>query len=177
VKHAVFLDRDGVLNPLEYRDGGWRAPLTLASFRLYPGVADAVSRLHAAGFVCLVVTNQPEVASGELDPTVLVAMHERLQRETGVDAIYVCPHVDADGCECRKPRPGLLRRAAEDFNVDVTASFLVGDRWRDIGAGEAVGCTTVLVEGTPERAGNPQFRAATLADAVTLILETREAQR
>lgn len=177
MKQAVFLDRDGVLNALDYRDGGWRAPLSLASFRLFPSAADAVRRLHAAGFVCLVITNQPDVGTGELDPTVLSAMHERLQRETGVDAIYVCPHVDADDCDCRKPRPGLLRRAAVDFNVELTASFLVGDRGRDIGAGEAVGCTTVLVEGTAEPAGNPQFRAATLADAVTLILETREAQR
>ena len=170
MKRAVFLDRDGVLNPLEHRGGHWRAPVTLEGFRPFPGAADAVRRLHGAGFVCLVVTNQPEVAIGELSPAVLDAMHERLTRDTGVDGIYVCPHVDADGCECRKPLPGLLRRAAAEWSVDLAASFLVGDRWRDIGAGAAAGCTTVLLEGSTEPGGEPDFRAATLADAVTIIL-------
>jgi D-glycero-D-manno-heptose 1,7-bisphosphate phosphatase len=177
VKRAVFLDRDGVLNPLELRDGRARAPLTLDGFRPYPDAADSVRRLQRAGFVCLVVTNQPELATGELAPAVLDAINERLTRETGVDAIYVCPHVDADGCACRKPKPGLLLRGAAEWNVELPDSFLVGDRWRDIEAGEAAGCTTVLIEGSPEPAGRPRFRAATLADAVTLILETRETQR
>jgi D-glycero-D-manno-heptose 1,7-bisphosphate phosphatase len=177
VKRAVFLDRDGVLNPPELRDGRLRAPVTLAAFRPFPAAADAVRRLHDAGFVCLVVTNQPEVASGALSPVVLDAMHERLRRETAVDAVYVCPHVDADGCECRKPRPGLLRQAAADWRVDLAASWLVGDRWRDIAAGAAVGCTTLLVEGSSDPAGEPDFRAATLTEAVGIILSAREARR
>ncbi len=177
MKRAVFLDRDGVLNRLEHRDGRWRAPVTLAAFHPVPGAAEAVRRLQRAGFVCLVVTNQPEVARGGLDPAVLDAMHERLRRETGVDAVYVCPHPEADGCDCRKPRPGLLLRAAAEWSVDPAASFLVGDRWRDIDAGTAAGCTTVLVEGSTEPVGRPDLRAATLGDAVTLILETTEAQR
>ena len=174
MKPAVFLDRDGVLSPLEHRAGRWRAPVRLEGFHPFPGAADAIRRLHAAGFVCLVVTNQPEVARGELDPAVLDAMHERLTRETSVDAVYVCPHDDADGCDCRKPKPGLLLRAAADWNVDRAASFLVGDRWRDIGAGAAAGCTTVLLEGSTEPGGEPDFRAATLAEAVTLIVRGSE---
>jgi len=177
VKAAVFLDRDGVLNPPDERDGRTRAPVTLEAFRLYPWAAEAVRRLRDAGLLCLVVTNQPEVATGELARDVLDAMHARLRRETGVDAIYVCPHVDADGCDCRKPRPGLLLRAAVEWGVDLGASFLVGDRWRDIKAGEAVGCTTVLVEGSSEARGRGHFLAATLADAVTVILDAREGRR
>jgi D-glycero-D-manno-heptose 1,7-bisphosphate phosphatase len=176
VKRAVFLDRDGVLNALEPRGGRLRAPVTLAAFRLLPGAADAVRRLRDGGFVCLVATNQPEVAGGELDPVVLEAMHARLRQETGVDGIYVCPHVDADGCACRKPQPGLLLRAATDWNVDVAGSFLIGDRWRDIEAGAAAGCTTVLLEGSSEPSGRPDVRAATLADAVAIIMKAREAR-
>jgi D-glycero-D-manno-heptose 1,7-bisphosphate phosphatase len=177
VKRAVFLDRDGVLSPLEQRAGRGRAPVTLETFHPFPEAAAAIRRLHTAGFVCLVVTNQPEVATGELDRAVLDAMHERLKRETGVDAVYVCPHVDADGCDCRKPKPGLLLRGAAEWGIERSASYLVGDRWRDIGAGAAAGCTTILVEGSPEPAGQPDFRAANLTEAVTLILETRGTQR
>ena len=177
MKTAVFLDRDGVLNPPDERDGRTRAPVTLEAFRLYPWAAEAVCRLRDAGLLCFVVTNQPEVATGELARDVLDAMHLRLKRETGVDAIYVCPHVDADGCDCRKPRPGLLRRAAEEWGVDLGASFLVGDRWRDIEAGVTAGCTTVLVEGSSGAGGRAHFRAATLVDAVTVILEARKGRR
>ena len=167
---SVFLDRDGVINKVLLRDGEPTAPRRFAEFEIEAGVEQALGRLRRAGYRLFVVTNQPEVAIGELSPAVLDAMHERLTRDTGVDAIYVCPHVDADGCECRKPLPGLLRRAAAEWSVDLAASFLVGDRWRDIGAGAAAGCTTVLLEGSTEPGGEPDFRAATLADAVTIIL-------
>lgn len=171
MRRAVFLDRDGVLNPLEHRDGRGRAPVSLEAFRLYPWAGSAVQRLRAAGCVCVVVTNQPEIATGELEPAVLEVMHERLRRETGVDAIYVCPHRDEDQCVCRKPKPGLLLRAARELNLDLAASFLVGDRWRDIGAGEAAGCITVLVAGSDEPGGRPRHRANDLRDATDLIIE------
>src|SRR5262249_54709170 len=127
VSRAVFLDRDGVLNPLEHRNGRPRAPVSLDTFELYPWAAECVGRLRAAGYVCVVVTNQPEVATGELAPEVLDAIHARLRRETGVDGIYACPHRDEHGCECRKPKPGMLLRAAKEHAIDLSASFLVGD--------------------------------------------------
>jgi D-glycero-D-manno-heptose 1,7-bisphosphate phosphatase len=116
------------------------------------------------------VTNQPEIATGELLPDVLEAIHARLRRETEVDAIYVCPHRDEHGCECRKPKPGMLLRAAKDHGIDLSASFLVGDRWRDIDAGEAAGCVTVLVAGSDESGGQPRYRVNDLRDAVNLII-------
>jgi len=170
VSRAVFLDRDGVLNPLEHRNGRPRAPVSLETFQLYPWAAECVGRLRAAGYVCVVVTNQPEVATGELAPEVLEAIHARLRRETGVDGIYACPHRDEHGCECRKPKPGMLLRAAKEHGIDRSASFLVGDRWRDIGAGEAAGCVTVLVAGSDEPGGNPRYRVNDLRDAVDLII-------
>ena len=167
----MFLDRDGVLNPMVDRDGRLRAPLRLAAFTPYAWSGDAVRRLQAAGYLCIVVTNQPEVATGELAPTVLDAMHERLRRETGVDAVYVCPHRDEDRCACRKPRPGLLLRAARELSVDLAGSFLVGDRWRDIEAGQAAGCTTVLVGESDEAGGSFHHRAADLSAAADIILD------
>ena len=176
MKRAAFLDRDGVLNPMRQSRGVWRAPLTLEEFAPYPWSAESVARLKAAGWPVLVVTNQPEIATGELDSGVLEAMNERLRREVGVDAIYVCPHVDADGCDCRKPKPGLLLLAAREWGVDADASFMVGDRWRDVDAGRAAGCATILVAGPIEGPARPDFRAADLRDAVTtmLILEGGE---
>jgi D-glycero-D-manno-heptose 1,7-bisphosphate phosphatase len=170
MRRAVFLDRDGVLNPMVRRDGRWRAPVSLETFQPFPWVAESVARLRAAGLLTLVVTNQPELATGELLPTVLEAMHERLRREAGVDAVYVCPHEDADACACRKPSPGLLLQAAREWGVDVEASFLVGDRYRDVDAGRAVGCVTILVAGPEERPALPDHRAADLREAVATIL-------
>jgi D-glycero-D-manno-heptose 1,7-bisphosphate phosphatase len=170
VKRAVFLDRDGVLNPMSRRAGAYRAPLTLDDFTLYPWAADAVTRLREAGFVCLVATNQPEMARGELSPATLDAMHRRLTAELRVDAVYVCPHVDEDGCACRKPSPGLLRAAAQEWNVDLAASFVVGDRWRDVEAGRAAGCVTILVDGPTPGDARPHHRARDLRDAVSMIL-------
>lgn len=170
MKRAVFLDRDGVLNPLVWRGGRLRAPLTAEAFRLYPWTAEAVSRLRTAGFLCVIVTNQPEISTGELSLDILAAMHEQLRREAAVDAVYVCTHRDEDRCSCRKPQPGLLLRAAADLGVDLGASFLVGDRWRDIEAGTAAGCATILVAGLAEGDARADYRAANLEDAVTIIL-------
>jgi D-glycero-D-manno-heptose 1,7-bisphosphate phosphatase len=170
VKRAVFLDRDGVLNPMEQRGGRWVAPRSLPAFRPYSWVAEAVARLRGAGLLCLVVTNQPEIATGELDPFDLEVMNRRLVSELGVDGVYVCPHVAADRCACRKPRPGLLQQAAREWGVDLLRSFMVGDRWRDIDAGRAVGCVTVLVDGPETGRARPDHRARDLRDAVTLIL-------
>jgi D-glycero-D-manno-heptose 1,7-bisphosphate phosphatase len=175
MKRAVFLDRDGVLNPMVERGGRWGAPLTLDAFAPYPWAAGAVARLKAAGLVCVVATNQPEIASGELDPAVLDAMHRRLAREVGVDAVFVCPHHEADGCTCRKPRPGLLERAAREWRIALSRSFVVGDRWRDIEAAHAVGCTAILVDGPEPGATRPDHRARDLREAVTTILTLTEA--
>ena len=177
MKRAVFLDRDGVLNPSEEADGRLRAPLSLEAFRPFPWAAEAVSRLRAAGFLCLVVTNQPEVGTGELTPETLEAMHERLRREVPVDDVYVCPHSDADRCPCRKPRPGLLLRAAAEWGVDLGASFLVGDRWRDVEAGRAAGCVTILVEGPESGQATADYRVADLREAVTTILNLTGGER
>jgi D-glycero-D-manno-heptose 1,7-bisphosphate phosphatase len=142
---AVFLDRDGVLNEIVERAGRPESPRALHEFRVMDGASAAVARLRDAGLLLFVVTNQPDVARGLLTRPDLDGMLALLRREVGFDAAAVCPHDDAAGCECRKPRPGLLLGLAQEWGVDVSRSYMVGDTWRDVDAGAAAGCRTVLL--------------------------------
>jgi D-glycero-D-manno-heptose 1,7-bisphosphate phosphatase len=143
---AVFLDRDGVINRAVVRNGKPYPPASLEAFEFLPGVVEAVAALRAAGYLIIVTTNQPDVATGKQSREVVDAMHDRLRRELAVDEIRVCFHVDADRCLCRKPLPGMLLEAAEHWHIDLSASVMVGDRWRDIEAGRAAGCRTVFID-------------------------------
>jgi D-glycero-D-manno-heptose 1,7-bisphosphate phosphatase len=183
MRPGVLVDRDGVLVRLLPRRGEWEAPLGLEEFRLLPGAAGAVARLRSAGLPVAVVTNQPELARGRLEPAVLAEMHRRLAAQLALDGIYVCPHDDPPAgdrpCRCRKPRPGLLHRAAAELDLELSGSFLVGDGWRDIEAGRAAGVTTILVASPAELPAGvrPDRRAADLAGAATMILAEVERRR
>ena len=172
MRPAAFLDRDGVLNQLVVRDGRGVSPRRLADFHCLPGVAQAVELLRQAGFLVIVVTNQPDVARGFLDLNGLNGMHVRLREAVRVDAIYACCHDDVDGCDCRKPKPGLLLRAAKEWQIDLGKSFLVGDSWKDIEAGRAAACTTMLVHraGQHYAGPKPDFIVSDLSNAVEAIL-------
>jgi D-glycero-D-manno-heptose 1,7-bisphosphate phosphatase len=145
-RRAVFLDRDGVLNASLVRAGKPYAPRTLAEFRLLPGVPEALARLRAAGFLNVVVTNQPDVSSGKARREDVEAIHAFLLKELGIDAIKVCYHTDNEGCACRKPKPGMLLEAARELDIDLARSFLVGDRWRDVAAAHAAGCQALFID-------------------------------
>jgi D-glycero-D-manno-heptose 1,7-bisphosphate phosphatase len=170
MKPAVFFDRDGVLNRPVVRHGRAYAPLSVEDFDILPEAPDALAKIRQAGFLTVVVTNQPEIARGQLSWTTLLKMHERLKAELQIDGIYVCPHDPSDGCCCHKPAPGLLEQAASDWNLDLSASFLIGDRWRDIGAGRAAGCYSILIERDYSGPSEPHYRAQDLLEAVDHIL-------
>jgi D-glycero-D-manno-heptose 1,7-bisphosphate phosphatase len=169
---AVFLDRDGVLNRSVIQDGVARPPQSLDDFELLPGVRDAVKKLKSAGYVLVVVTNQPDIARGTQSAAVIEAMNDVIERELGVDAVFVCPHDDIDNCACRKPKPGLLLQAMERFDIDPERSFIVGDRWSDVAAGRAAGCRTVQVGSLQEGELSvaPTMRRRDLAAAARWIL-------
>ena len=171
-RRAVFLDRDGVLNRAVVREGRPYPPAAVAEVEILPGVVEALEELHQAGFLLLVVTNQPDVARGTLSAGTVEAIHKHLASKLRIDGIYVCPHDDADHCACRKPLPGLLLAAAREMSADLPASFMVGDRWRDVEAGRQAGCTTVLVDyGYREKlCSEPDKRVASLREAATWIL-------
>jgi D-glycero-D-manno-heptose 1,7-bisphosphate phosphatase len=176
-RRAVFLDRDGVINRAIVRDGKAYAPASLAQFEILPGVPDALERLRAAGFLNVVFTNQPDVGSGNIARDVVEAMHAWLLKNLPIDAVKVCYHVDADRCECRKPMPGMILRASPELGIDVSASFVVGDRWRDIEAGQRAGCRTAFFIDyayTEERPKKPYVAVNSLAEAVVLILQSNQ---
>jgi D-glycero-D-manno-heptose 1,7-bisphosphate phosphatase len=146
VRQAVFLDRDGVLLPADVRAGVPRSIANEEDFELLPGVDEACRTLRAAGFLLVVVTNQPDVARGVVSMESVEHIHAKLRSALPLDDVRVCPHDDADGCACRKPKPGLLLDAAAEWGVDLVDSFMVGDRWRDVEAGRRAGCRVVFID-------------------------------
>lgn len=181
---AVFLDRDGVINV--DMDKNPRA----ADFKLLPGVAEAVSKINASGYLSIVVTNQPMIAKGfvsreEVEQT-NKTMETRLGEERAyLDGIYFCPHHPEKGfpgevpelkieCDCRKPKIGLFRQAAKDFNIDFSRSWMIGDRESDMQAGKNAGCRTILVGQTIGSSELADFRFKNLTEAIDFILENRE---
>jgi D-glycero-D-manno-heptose 1,7-bisphosphate phosphatase len=178
VRRAVFLDRDGVLNRSLVRGGKPYAPVRLEELEILPDVPEALIRLRAAGYLSIVVTNQPDLSTGKQRPEVLEAMHARLMRELAIDSIRVCSHVDADNCACRKPRPGLILDAAQEMQIDLAASYLVGDRWRDIAAGQKAGCESFFIDyGYDEkRPEKPYVAVKSLSESVDRILSRKNSQ-
>jgi D-glycero-D-manno-heptose 1,7-bisphosphate phosphatase len=176
----VFLDRDGVVNDVVWRDGTPVAPLSSAALVIAPDVRHQIGRLHRTGWETVVVTNQPDVARGALSPSVLAAINTAMTEQTGIRHVYACIHDGAENCPCRKPRPGMLLDAARDLDLDLTASWLVGDRWVDIAAGNAAGVRSILMErdyswastssGAPPADLEPARRVTSLAAAVDAII-------
>lgn len=144
---AVFLDRDGVLNQAVVRNGKPHPPANAAELVLAPNAKLALRELKAQGFLLLVVTNQPDVAKGITTRVAVDEINRKLASELPVDDVFVCYHQDSDRCDCRKPKPGMILESARKHNVDLTESFMVGDRWRDVEAGQNAGCRTVFIDG------------------------------
>jgi D-glycero-D-manno-heptose 1,7-bisphosphate phosphatase len=173
-RRAVFLDRDGVLNRAIIRDGKPYPPSSTRDLVIDPDAGAALSRLKAQGFLLLVVTNQPDVRRGIQRRTEVDSIHDALRASLPLDDFFTCFHDDADGCACRKPKPGLMLQAAEEYDINLTSSFLIGDRWRDIDAAAAAGCSPVWIhrsysERRPSAAAAAEV--ASLSEAVDWILE------
>jgi D-glycero-D-manno-heptose 1,7-bisphosphate phosphatase len=172
---AVFLDRDGVVNEVEVRDGTPHPPAAVEELRLLPGVVEACHRVRDMGFVLVVVTNQPDIARGKQTRDEVDRMHDGLRRQLPLDEIVVCAHDDSDDCLCRKPRPGMILDAAERLDIDLAASFCVGDRWRDVEAAKRAGVVAIFVDrGYGERRPtDADAVVATLPNAVEFIESQR----
>jgi D-glycero-D-manno-heptose 1,7-bisphosphate phosphatase len=169
---AVFLDRDGVINRAFIRDGVPRPPASLADLEILPSVPEALRALRAHGYSLVVVTNQPDVARGTCSRALVDSINQRLKQRLQLDAILTCFHDNADRCECRKPKPGLLLQAAHEFDINLPLSFMVGDRWRDLEAGKRAGCRTFFVDCGyhDEPPGASDFRVQSLLQATEIIL-------
>lgn len=179
---AIFLDRDGTINKYVgfLRD--------INQFELLPGTAEAIKRLNESSYLVIVVTNQPVIARGEVTVAELDMIHKKLETELGkqgayIDALYYCPHHPDKGfegevielkvdCECRKPKPGMLFKAAEDFNIDLESSWMIGDGKNDVKAGKNAGCKTVLIKGDGQDIDcEPDYTVVNLREAVEEIVQ------
>jgi D-glycero-D-manno-heptose 1,7-bisphosphate phosphatase len=172
---AVFLDRDGVINRPVVSDGKPYPPKTVADFEILPGVVQACHRLKEAGYILVVATNQPDVGRGSLEREAVEKIHEAMTRQLPIDRVEVCYHAGAaygEDCLCRKPRPGMLISAATVLDIDLSRSFMIGDRWRDIDCGKRAGCQTIFMDwGYNESLREqPDYTAKTLLSAVDWIL-------
>jgi D-glycero-D-manno-heptose 1,7-bisphosphate phosphatase len=170
---AVFFDRDGVLNAAIVKAGRPFPPAGIDELRIDAAAAPSLATLRERGFSIVVVTNQPDVARGTATREQVEAINERLVAELPIDAVYVCYHDNADACECRKPKPGLLVAAARERDIELARSYMVGDRWSDVAAGRQARCRTVWIErGYDEQEPlNADARVTSLAAACNWILD------
>ena len=173
-RRAVFLDRDGVIIRAVVRNGKPYAAQSVAELAILPGVPEALQQLRAAGFVNVVATNQPDVGAGKLPRATVEAMHARLAQTLAIDAFKVCYHTEAEDCACRKPKPGMILDAARELGLDVGKSFMVGDRWRDVGAARNAGCQALFIDYSydEKRPEKPYVAVNSLADAAEFILRS-----
>jgi D-glycero-D-manno-heptose 1,7-bisphosphate phosphatase len=179
-RRAVFLDRDGVLNRPVVRNGLPHPPVRVEEFELYEDVADGCARLKAADFLLIVITNQPDVGRGQLTREAVEAIHSKMQSTLPfLDRIEVCYHAGeryGQRCDCRKPRPGMILRAAAELKIDLGASYVIGDRWRDIDCARAAGCRAIFIqrgyqEGLREP---PDFAVLNFSEAVNTLLRNAD---
>jgi D-glycero-D-manno-heptose 1,7-bisphosphate phosphatase len=167
---AVFLDRDGVLNRVVPRDGRPGSPRSLDELALEPAAARAAAALREGGFLVFVVTNQPDLARGLLDPAVHDAIMARVREAIEPHELVACPHDDGADCECRKPRPGMLRELAARWRVDLASSYMVGDSWKDVEAGRAAGCRAILIRTDYNQDVDADHVVSSLAEATDVML-------
>jgi D-glycero-D-manno-heptose 1,7-bisphosphate phosphatase len=176
---AVFLDRDGTVS----EEVGYM--YDVSQYKVFEWTGKAIRRINDSGYRVVLTTNQSGVERGYFDQEVVFRVHERLQKEIArdgahLDAVYFCPHRPETGCECRKPKPGMLYQARDALGIDLGRSYMIGDRYLDVATGHAAGARTILVltgDGAKERERHrnaviqPNFVASTLDAAVEIILK------
>ena len=172
MRRAIFLDRDGVINRAIVRDGKPHPPTSLAELEILPGVQEALQKLRDANYLLIVVTNQPDVARGSAKREDIEQINAFLSSQLPIDDFKTCYHDNEDKCNCRKPLPGALLEAAQERNIDLSKSFMVGDRWRDIEAGVSAGCKTFFINYryAEKKPDAPDFIVSSLFEAKKIIL-------
>jgi len=171
---SVFLDRDGVINKMVYRDGKPTSPRSIEEFEFEDGVAPSLMRLSAAGFRLFVVTNQPELARGLMATESLSRMTALVMSLPAIEEVRICPHDDGDSCSCRKPQPGMLIELAHNHDLSLAESYIIGDTWKDSGAGSRAGCKSIILDRPYNKSAPADWRVPNLRSAVELICAGQE---
>lgn len=170
---AIFLDRDGVVNQVNIVDGKPYPPKDITELILLPKVNEALQLLKEAGYLLIVITNQPDVVRGKTKIETVEAINQFLKDSLPIDDIFTCYHDDIENCNCRKPKPGNILKAANRHNINIQNSFMIGDRWRDIEAGESAGCKTFFINYSYKEK-QPKvysYKVKSLYEATKIILE------
>jgi len=170
-KRAIFLDRDGVINKAIIRSSGFSSPWSLTEFEIIGEAEEALVELKKLEFLNIIITNQPDIARGNLLLSELEKMHQFILNRLPIDDIEYCPHDDKDNCDCRKPKPGMILRAAQKWNIDLKNSYVIGDMWKDIETGKLAGCKTFLIrqEYNKDYQKGYDFEINNLKEAVAII--------
>ena len=173
MQKAVFLDRDGVINQPVVRKGKPYPPDSVSDLWILPGVDEALNLLKKNNYRLIIVTNQPDVGRGKQKLAVVEEINNKILELLPIDAIRVCYHGSDDECDCRKPKPGLLLSAAKEFEIDLSKSYMIGDRWKDIEAGKRAGCRTVFIDYSydEEKPIVSDYQSDSLLNSVKWILE------
>ena len=168
---TVFLDRDGVLNDAIVRHGKPFAPNSHKEFNIPQKSISTIKKIKSMGFLTIVVTNQPDIATGKLNPNIVESFHKKLIKIMPIDEILVCPHLDNENCLCRKPKPGLIHQAVQKYSIDLESSFLIGDRWRDVDCAANAGLKSIFIDyGYSEHLRTkPNFTISSIQFALDII--------
>jgi len=167
---AVFLDRDGVINKVVFRGSDKPiAPWSLEEFKLYEGIGEPLEQLSDLGYLLFVVSNQPDISKGVVDKQIVQRMNDIIASQFPIKKVVFCPHEDRHNCSCRKPKPGMLIKLAEEFGVDLKRSYMIGDNWKDIVAGEAAGCKTILIKRAYNKTVNADYSVQSLQKITNII--------
>ena len=171
MRKAIFLDRDGVINKIIIKNGLPFSPSSFAELEILPGVKESILKLQKLNFVCLVVTNQPDVSRGIIEKKTVVKINNYLKDKIKLDDFFVCYHDDHDNCKCRKPKSGLLLDACKKWDIDLKKSYMIGDRCKDIEAGKRAGCKTIFIDCNYKEAKpkNTNFTTDSLLNSVHII--------
>jgi D-glycero-D-manno-heptose 1,7-bisphosphate phosphatase len=172
-RKAFFLDRDGVLNKVYVRSGLPYPPKVRAELELLPGASKAVKLLKENNFEIVVITNQPDVARGTTSRETVEEFQKYIMESLNIEYFYTCFHDDKDDCACRKPKPGLILTAAQELDICLNSSFMVGDRWKDIAAGQAAGCKCYWINNSYKEiaAKLPYTKVSSLIESVNIVLK------
>ena len=146
MKKAIFLDRDGIINRVKLLEGKPYPPSDLSEFIIMSNIKEFLELSHKNNYLNIIITNQPDVSRGKIAASAVEEINSFIRAKLKIDDIYTCFHDDKDFCACRKPKPGNIIKAALNYQIDLSNSYMIGDRWRDIESGENAGCKTIYVD-------------------------------
>ncbi len=170
-KKCIFLDRDGVINRSNVKNGKPYAPLRFENFIFLPKVKKSIHQLKKLGFLVILITNQPDISKKKLKISTLDKMNDKIYRNLDVDDIFFCIHSSEDNCNCRKPKTGMLLESQKKYNINLNKSFMIGDRKKDIDSGIKAGCKTIFINRNynEERPTRQNYTTTSLYKAVEYI--------